>query len=92
MTQYLVFIRTEDGRLTNIGERRFDQLPRKDEFVCVSKKQSDFDYESLYKVICVLHVTSDKREITTNSGELYITPAKYEPGLEMYFPDHYVPD
>lgn len=92
MIQYLVFIRTEDGRLTNIGERRFDQLPRKDEFVSVSKKQNDFDHESLYKVLLVLHVTSNKREISTNSGELYITPAKYEPGLEMYFPDYYVSD
>lgn len=89
MTQYLVFIRAENGKLTNIGERRFDQLPRVGEFVCVENQSGE---EFLYKVIQVLHVTSDKREYTKNSGELVITLAKYEPGLEMYFPEHYVSD
>jgi hypothetical protein len=89
MTQYLVFVRDENGKLKGIGEHKFDQVPRIGEFVGIDDLENN---SGLYKVVLVLHVTSGKREITGNSGELYITPAKYEPGLELYFVEHHVSD
>ncbi len=71
----------ENGDIKGIGKHCFDQVPRIGEFISIPIDGS----EKFFKVMSVLHITSDQGKNTTNSGEILVKPVReYSEGLKWF--------
>lgn len=72
MVKFLLFAKNELGDIRGLGSYEFNVPPRPGEFLTLATEGN----ETIYEVISIIHVTSNTAELSGNSGDMYLEPAK----------------